>query len=77
MPVVLTLESVGKCSYVGYYKTVFLCALVIKGFVLELKVPSPKLMLKFAEENWKEYGILKKKKKKKALGNLDLCSIAQ
>lgn len=62
VPVVLTLESVGKCSYVGYCKTVFLCELVIKGFVLELKVSNPKLMLKLAEENWKEHGIFQKKR---------------
>lgn len=60
VPVVLTLESVGKCSYVSYCKTVFLCELIIEGFVLEIKVSNPKSLLELTEENQKEHSIFQK-----------------
>lgn len=60
VPVVLTLESVGKCSSVSWCKAVFLCELIIKGVVLEIKVSNPKSLLKVAEENQKEHGFFQK-----------------
>ena len=38
----------------------FLSELIIKGFVLEIKVSNPKSLLKLAEENQKEHGIFQK-----------------
>lgn len=46
VPVVLTLESVGKCSSVSWCKAVFLCELIIKGVILEIKVSNPKVPAK-------------------------------
>lgn len=46
VPVVLTLESVGKCSSVSWCKAVFLCELIIKEVILEIKVSNPKVPAK-------------------------------